>query len=1017
MNSSGNPGHPRGANSSTSGNVSNMTGRSPYHPANSSRRRSSGAGMGSASTNISMAAAAGRSSVAATNRTIAETPISHMSSASPTFTSMSGVVSTQQKLSSLNASSNLTFEVGNHEKILQSLSLPENISDAGQKNKLSHEHNISDQLRALVTSSLDNSNSFSTFNTVFYGELLYNSTHFYSDAVLYAHALYRNNEYKRCAIFLERIVGLVPTPSSPLFSLSEADLHRQQQNGDRSNASISPILVLQATMLASLSYMQLMEYEEAQSVMDSTTTYLMRTLVGIDDSSIKQLLVNEIPFAIEEPEEEQMLGQRVWQKKQRKAPVKKTLHPILNNISAIIQRLGDKTALGRIHPMAQFSCLRGRIYDALGNPKKASMWLQAALHIDVFCIEAFHLLMERNLLSVNEQWALLECLPFEFSFIEDESHGGSKGFIAGSKSWLRDLMISRLYCSSPCANYHEAEKESDATLDKYGASMHSLTSFSMNQTLTPHHAGSSSVFLEVSSPGSSIKDISAIHPEYTPVTGQAKYVEQSKQGSLQHRNKADDIHNIDQAFIRLTTTYSGESQEAVLTSDNTNSNKQKNEGIVSVAKYSPFQRSTIILAYAARRALACHALHLAASFCAAIYALDPLCPYIIYAHMATLAGLKRKRELFYLAHQLVLANPKAASSWFAVGCYYLVCCRYDVAQRHFCRATRLEPKCTEAWIAFGNSFAMADESDQALAAYRAAQRCDSGNTHMPFLHMGMEYLRTSHITLARHFFECAITKNPDDPLPASELGVCAFKQGRYEEAIVWGLEAIKKQALLAQRMHLLGQTHSVNLTDVISSTASLSQSLLESSNSLIVDGPLSHVISCSDSFWEPTISNLGHSYRKLRCYNEALICYEVALRLCPCNSSNYTSLGFTKQCQGNIDEAIDLYHKALSIKPDDNLAGEMLTRALHESLGRLETSASPSDEEMFGISKIPQNSTPALNHPLGSSIITLREDGVPPLFGSVRRPPSSQNRRAVGSLNDSNLSFATNASDMDTMIS
>jgi anaphase-promoting complex subunit 6 len=308
---------------------------------------------------------------------------------------------------------------------------------------------------------------------------------------------------------------------------------------------------------------------------------------------------------------------------------------------------------------------------------------------------------------------------------------------------------------------------------------------------------------------------------------------------------------------------------------------------------------------------------------------------------------------------------------------------------------------------------MADESDQALAAYRAAQRCDSGNTHVPFLHMGMEYLRTSHLTLARHFFECAVNKNPDDPLPASELGVCAYRQGRYEEAISWGLEAIMKQAVLSERMQRLGQTHSFCFPDGMSSTNSLSRSIIDINSNLNNEEPLTHVISCLDPFWEPTISNLGHSYRKLRRYNEALICYEVALRLCPSNSSNYTSLGFTKQCQGNIDEAIDLYHKALSIKPDDSLAGEMLTRALHESLGMLETS----EQELFGISNTPQKTSAGLKSSLGSSVFSTRADSAFPNFSSGNQPQPLHNRETVSSFNDSILSYATTASDMDTMLS
>jgi tetratricopeptide (TPR) repeat protein len=38
---------------------------------------------------------------------------------------------------------------------------------------------------------------------------------------------------------------------------------------------------------------------------------------------------------------------------------------------------------------------------------------------------------------------------------------------------------------------------------------------------------------------------------------------------------------------------------------------------------------------------------------------------------------------------------------------------------------------------------------------------------------------------------------------------------------------------------------------------------------------------CQDSFWEPTIFNLGQSYRKMRLFEEATVCFEKCLSLCP----------------------------------------------------------------------------------------------------------------------------------------
>ena len=70
---------------------------------------------------------------------------------------------------------------------------------------------------------------------------------------------------------------------------------------------------------------------------------------------------------------------------------------------------------------------------------------------------------------------------------------------------------------------------------------------------------------------------------------------------------------------------------------------------------------------------------------------------------------------------------------------------------------------------------MCDESDQALASFRAAQNKYSGS-HVPLLYMGMEYLRTNHLSLAGHFLSSAQKTDPSDMLCCNELGVWSYRQ-------------------------------------------------------------------------------------------------------------------------------------------------------------------------------------------------------------------------------------------------
>jgi tetratricopeptide (TPR) repeat protein len=102
--------------------------------------------------------------------------------------------------------------------------------------------------------------------------------------------------------------------------------------------------------------------------------------------------------------------------------------------------------------------------------------------------------------------------------------------------------------------------------------------------------------------------------------------------------------------------------------------------------------------------------------------------------VAAMVDLKLKPELFYTAHQvhpnslpsysnsrpsqrfitltshlflpcpvtwfvqLVETYPLKGTAWFAVGAYYLAAGKFDLAQRNFQKATKLDPAMAAAWI-------------------------------------------------------------------------------------------------------------------------------------------------------------------------------------------------------------------------------------------------------------------------------------------------------------------------------
>ncbi|KAG8464771.1 hypothetical protein KFE25_010139 [Diacronema lutheri] len=266
---------------------------------------------------------------------------------------------------------------------------------------------------------------------------------------------------------------------------------------------------------------------------------------------------------------------------------------------------------------------------------------------------------------------------------------------------------------------------------------------------------------------------------------------------------------------------------------------------------------------------------------------DPFEMAAVPVHCCALHQLRRKPELFDIGHRLVEAYPQRAETWFAVGCYYSLIGEYESARRHFSKATALQPTFVPAWIGFAHAFAAQEESDQAMAAYRSATRLFAGSP-LPWLGIGMEYLRTNHLPLAEQYLRQAHTLAPDHPLVKHELGVVHFLKGEYEDA---------RDAFIA-----------------------------------VADDATAVVPASAAEAREPSLLNLGHTYRRLGQLDKAVSCYQTALSVRPRAASTYAALAFAHHLAGDSHQAIVHYHQALSLRPDDTFTSEMLSRALEEAL-------------------------------------------------------------------------------------
>lgn len=257
---------------------------------------------------------------------------------------------------------------------------------------------------------------------------------------------------------------------------------------------------------------------------------------------------------------------------------------------------------------------------------------------------------------------------------------------------------------------------------------------------------------------------------------------------------------------------------------------------------------------------------------------DPYHLATLPVHIASLVMLDMKNVVFYVAHQLVNAYPSAAVAWFTAGCYYYMIRKFEHARRFFHKALALDHNFAPAWIAYGHAFAHHDESDQALAAYRTASRLFPGS-HLPWLFIGMEYVRTNSLPLAQQCLECARTLMPMDPHIYNEIGVVAFHRKNYSKAC----ELLQKALELATAPH------------------------------------------------ETFFSNLGHAFLKCKAYDRALEAFRQASQLNPRSAPVLSGIAFTFQLQGKLEEAIEYYHRVLSIQRDDVFAMEMLNCAVQEA--------------------------------------------------------------------------------------
>lgn len=253
-------------------------------------------------------------------------------------------------------------------------------------------------------------------------------------------------------------------------------------------------------------------------------------------------------------------------------------------------------------------------------------------------------------------------------------------------------------------------------------------------------------------------------------------------------------------------------------------------------------------------------------------------------HLACLYELELRNALFLISHDLADHHPDEPCTWLAIGVYYLAINRVAEARRYFSKASMMDPHFGPAWIGFAHTFAAENEHDQAISAYSTAARLFMG-THLPQLFLGMQNLLLNNMTLADEFLKTAYGLCKTDPLLLNEMGVVFYHQEHLEEAVTVFMSALE----------------------------------------------IASEIDSDSSAWIPIRANLGHTYRRLGRWEDALCEFNDILRQGGRDPQVFCAKGLVLMELRRPADAVIILHEALAIVPQDPIATELLNKALDET--------------------------------------------------------------------------------------
>ena len=282
-----------------------------------------------------------------------------------------------------------------------------------------------------------------------------------------------------------------------------------------------------------------------------------------------------------------------------------------------------------------------------------------------------------------------------------------------------------------------------------------------------------------------------------------------------------------------------------------------------------------------------------------ILATDELNFAVLPLHLSLLYELEHTPTLFLLAHRLADSHPHEATTWLAVAIYYLSTGKIAEARRFFSKASQMDTHFGAAWIGFAHTFALEGEHDQAIAAYSTAVRLFQG-THLPQLFLGMQNLLLNNLRIATEYLQSAYKLCDSDPLVLNELGVAMYHGDNLPAAIHYFDEALE----IAKR------------------------------------------VEAEPGAWLATRANLGHAFRRLGQWDDALAQFDQVLREGGVDAGILCAKGLVLMEMGKAGDAVAVLHLALGIRAQDPVGTDLLAKALEENARLLGMQVEEEDEQM-----------------------------------------------------------------------